>query len=1070
MSRLCQAGVRTSAKVHAWLSYAERNTKCTLPILAWHVSTSEVHPMQRRNFHISMSQYRTKAVIFDMGGVIIPKPFPVFDEFEKKLGVPSRTIRDVSIAKGPDSAFLKLERGELTAEEFEEEFSKECSEKLGYPVSMVGLLAYFEEKTNSCLPEMIDAIHCIRAEGIKTALLTNNWKKAGQREAMLPVDRQLFDVVVESCVVGIRKPTAAIYNMCLDQLGVKPEESIFLDDLAVNIKGAEKLGIGTIQVSDMKEALNDLSSKLSINLEGFKPGTSAVRKGMEISEESLKDYFEGIGVNSSDGKMNIRQFKHGQSNPTYFVGYGGKEMVLRKKPPGKLLPSAHMVEREYQVMKALGDHGVPVPNLLALSEDNSVIGTPFFVMDYVPGRVIKDPTLPGMTKEERGAIYDATLDVLCRIHDADVQKAGLEGYGKRGNYVARQIGRWSKQYEASKTHDMPAMNKLMEWLPTQVPKTDETTVVHGDFRVDNMIFHPTEPKVLAVLDWELSTLGDPLADLAYCCMPYFLPPNPQMKGFHNVDVTELGIPTMEGFIQSYFEKRGLPPVDNLDFYISFSFFRLAAIAQGVYKRALQGQASSASAKLVGQLAEGLAELSWTIGSKGSHTAFVTVNHSKNGPISGKRSYSTFSTTGGGQKRFHSTSTVGQMAYDVKGLSERAQQIHKEVKEFMNEYIYPVERELNEHYASKDKWTIHPIFEQLKTKAKENGLWNLFLPIESDPEMRYGAGLTNIEYAHICELMGRSRYAPEVFNCSAPDTGNMEVLVRYGTKDQQDMWLKPLLEGKIRSCFGMTEPEVASSDATNIRSEIRQDGDDYVLNGRKWWTSGALHPHCKLCIFMGKTDTTGETHKQQSMILVPMETTGVQILRHLTVYGYDDAPEGHGEVLFDNVRVPASNILLGPGRGFEIAQGRLGPGRIHHCMRLIGMAERALDTMKLRVNERVAFGKLLAEQGTIQADIANSRIEIEQARLLTLKTAHMMDTVGNKVAAPEIAMIKVIAPNMALNVIDRAMQAHGGAGVSADVPLASFFAWARCLRLADGPDEVHRRSIARIELKKLTAKK
>jgi len=395
-------------------------------------------------------------------------------------------------------------------------------------------------------------------------------------------------------------------------------------------------------------------------------------------------------------------------------------------------------------------------------------------------------------------------------------------------------------------------------------------------------------------------------------------------------------------------------------------------------------------------------------------------------------------------------------------SPKVKELQKRVQSFMDEQVYPNEETYHTQLNQQgDRWQIPPVMEELKAKAKKAGLWNLFLP-----ESEHGAGLTNLEYAPLCEIMGRSFIAPEVFNCSAPDTGNMEVIARYGTAEQKKQWLTPLLEGKIRSCFAMTEPAVASSDATNIESSIVRDGDTYVINGRKWWSSGMGDPRCKILIFMGKSDPKNPNkYHQQSQILIPRDTPGVKVLRMLSVFGYDDAPHGHAEVEFKDVRVPAANLILGEGRGFEIAQGRLGPGRIHHCMRLIGQAERSLEKMCRRATSRVAFGKPISERTVTQERIAESRILIDQARLLVLKAAHMMDTVGNKAARMEIAMIKVAAPNMALKVIDWAMQVHGGGAVAEDFGLAHAFAQARALRFADGPDEVHRNQIARLELRK-----
>ncbi|MTD30992.1 acyl-CoA dehydrogenase family protein [Planomicrobium sp. YIM 101495] len=397
---------------------------------------------------------------------------------------------------------------------------------------------------------------------------------------------------------------------------------------------------------------------------------------------------------------------------------------------------------------------------------------------------------------------------------------------------------------------------------------------------------------------------------------------------------------------------------------------------------------------------------------------------------------------------------------LKELSPKAAKLQRELLAFMDTHVYPAEKAVEEYMrTAESRWTIPPIIEELKAKAKKQGLWNLFL---DHPE--YGAGLSNYDYAHLCEIMGRSLIAPEIFNCNAPDTGNMEVFVKYGTVQQKKQWLEPLLEGKIRSCFSMTEPDVASSDATNIQSSIVRDGDEYIINAKKWWTTGAMDPRCKIAIVMGKTDPNAEKHKQQSMILVPFDTPGVEIIRPLTVFGYDDAPQGHAEVHYKGVRVPSENMLLGEGRGFEIAQGRLGSGRIHHCMRAVGAAERALELLCQRAESREAFGSALADKDVIREIVAESRIEIEQARLLTLHAAHKIDQGGTKAARKEIAMIKIAAPRVSINVIDRAMQVFGGAGLSEDFPLAAHYANARTLRLVDGPDQVHLRDIGNLEFR------
>ncbi|XP_057382334.1 acyl-CoA dehydrogenase family member 10 isoform X3 [Balaenoptera acutorostrata] len=929
-----------------------------------------------------------RAVIFDMGGVLIPSPGRVAAEWEVQNHIPSGTILKALISGGKNGPWMKFMRAEITTEDFLQKFGRLCSEisKTSVPVdSFFSLLT--SERVAKQFPVMTEAITQIRAKGLQTAVLSNNFYLPNGK-SFLPLDRKQFDVVVESCLEGVCKPDARMYKLCLERLGRQPSESIFLDDLGPNLKAAASLGIHTIKVHDPETAVKELETLLGFPLRMAVPNTRPVRKTMEIPKDSLEKYLQDLLGTQATGPLELLQFDHGQSNPTYYIRLAKHQLVLRKKPPGTLLPSAHAVEREFRIMKALANAGVPVPKVLDLCEDSRVIGTPFYLMEYCPGLIYKDPSLPGLEPSQRRAIYTAMNRVLCKIHSVDLKAAGLEDYGKHGDYIARQVQTWIKQYRASETSTIPPMERLIEWLPAHLPRQQQTAVVHGDFRLDNLLFHPERAEVLAVLDWELSTLGDPLADVASSCLAHYLPSSfPIQPGLRDSDLTELGIPTAEEYFRMYCLHMGIRPTENWNFYMAFSSFRIAAILQGVYKRSLTG------------------------------------------------------------------------------LSPPVRELYQRLKQFMERHVYPAEPELQHHQASAEKWTPSPLVEDLKEKAKAEGLWNLFLPVETDPEKKYGAGLTNVEYAHLCEVMGTSLYAPEIFNCSAPDTGNMELLVRYGTEEQKARWLIPLLEGKARSCFAMTEPQVASSDATNIESSIREEDGFYVINGHKWWVSGILDPRCQLCVFMGKTDPHAPRHQQQSMLLVPMDTPGIKIIRPLTVYGLEDAPGGHGEVLFEQVCVPKENMVLGPGRGFEIAQGRLGPGRIHHCMRLIGYSERALALMKARAKSRMAFGKPLVEQGTVLADIAQSRVEIEQARLLVLKAAHVMDVAGNKAAALDIAMIKMVAPSMAYRVTDRAIQAFGAAGLSSDYPLAQFFTRARALRFADGPDEVHRAAVAKTELKR-----
>ncbi|XP_045713416.1 acyl-CoA dehydrogenase family member 11 isoform X2 [Phyllostomus hastatus] len=709
-------------------------------------------------------------------------------------------------------------------------------------------------------------------------------------------------------------------------------------------------------------------------------------------EAYLNQHLPGFGAEPGT-KLTVAQYRSGKSNPTFYLQKGFQKYVLRKKPPGSLLPKAHKIDREYKVQKALFATGFPVPKPLLYCSDTSVIGTEFYVMEHMQGRIFRDLTIPGVSPAERSALYVAMIETLARLHSLNIHALQLGGYGVGAGYCKRQVSTWTKQYEATAHQDIPAMSQLSDWLMQNLPENDnEENLIHGDFRLDNIVFHPKESRVIAVLDWELSTIGHPLSDLAHVSLFYFWPRTVPMINHGSYFQENIGIPSMEELILTYCRCREITcTLPNWNFFLALSCFKMAGISQGIYSRYLLGNNASDDSFQFASNVQPLAETGLQL----SKRSFRTILPQKeNTP-----------------KLFVQT--------------RRGQELLTRVRHFMKQHIFPAEKEVIEFYVqnenSVDKWKKPSVIDKLKEMAKAEGLWNLFLPAVS--------GLSQVDYALIAEETGKCFFAPAVFNCQAP------------------------------------EPDVASSDATNIECSIQRDGDSYVVNGKKWWSSGAGNPKCKIAIVLGRTkNTAAARHKEHSMILVPLSTPGVEVRRPLSVFGYMDYFHGgHFEIHFNQVRVPATNLILGEGRGFEIAQGRLGPGRIHHCMRTVGLAECALQIMCERAAQRVAFRKKLHSHEVVAHWIAESRIAIEEIRLLTLKAAHSIDTLGSAGARKEIAMIKVAAPRAVCKIVDRAIQVCGGAGVSQDYPLANMYAVTRTLRLADGPDEVHLSAIARLEL-------
>jgi alkylation response protein AidB-like acyl-CoA dehydrogenase/aminoglycoside phosphotransferase (APT) family kinase protein len=819
----------------------------------------------------------------------------------------------------------------------------------------------------------------------------------------------------------------------------------------------------------------------------------------DFSLPSFTRYAREAGLlGQSQSIRSVKKFSGGQSNFTYLIDTGESQLVLRKQPNGNLLSNgAHQVDREALIMTGMRREGrgvVPLPEIYAIESDASIIGTKFFLMEFAPGAIYRDPRLPGLNPTLRDVVYRDMARVLARIHTVDYRNVVPSG-GKSTqkitvkSFCERQINIWGQQYEKSIVNNtrVAAMDALQEWLRNNVPASstpnaNNMSILHGDFRVDNIIYNNElggsavgdATSVRSVIDWELSSVGVAAADLAYSCLGYYLPPTGFLKAFSMLGNGGLpdGIPTVADYVETYRREvaaRGgtvyVPSVDGQEwcYYLCLGLFRIGSIAAGVFARAKQGNASSGREALVFQDAVPLL----------AETGLQLIKS-----LSNKKN------------------SVQEVDGDFEDASEFAKDLLRRLRRFVLEEVVPAEEELTDHSLNSsgvwpnrgNRWVQPQAMTRLISLAQSQGLWNLWLTdhmasvlIKRHPQwpweriLPHGHGLSHSDYAYIAMETGRSLFGAQSVNCSAPDTGNMEIIAMFGTNEQQEMWLLPLLLGKIRSCFGMTEPEVASSDPTQLRSSASKathTANGWVVNGRKWWTTGACDERCAVCIFVATTSVSGPAHQRHSFFLIPMDTPGVTVVRPLTVFGYDDAPQGHAETLFENVLLSSDALLFKEGHGFALAQNRLGPGRLHHCARLVGHSERALLEAVKRGSTRKAFGKALLDLGGNEEKLARCRVALNQAKLTVLTAAKELD-LRDKQAIPKLrpqalealAVCKIAVPRATEECLDFAVQIHGGGGLSSDHTLAAMWAAARTLRLVDGPDEVHLRTLSKMERKK-----